>query len=319
MKVNKYAKIVVLAMLLIAAVQGFSQIGGNLAPLQYSIHTYSIEMDDEAYEAVWGIYPPGTTQAQLEAGTAVPLTPGVAYILVPPTPTWKSGGRAYFRVQFNGNMVPYNASVPGSGEYVIGYMETTIDGNACATAVVQDFILYGPFDVDIDLQAADPVEQCSDEDGVWHQPGDNVYQTTVQYEVTIEYPGTVLGGYIHDMTWNFDYQVVVDGEGAGANGTIASITISGGTVPVTPPIPPSSSNFTANCTVDPSQTTPLTFTIVYNEVLGVRQDIRLRIYDIYGSYAEQDIDEVNGTQTGNNIVNNSIYALPDVGHIEAWN
>ncbi len=316
---NKYAKILVLAMLLIAVVQGFAQIGGNLAPLQYSVHTYSIEMDDEAYQALWGIYPPGTTQADLEAGTAVPLTAGVAYTLVPPTPTWKSGGRAYFRVQFNGNMVPYNASVPGSGEYVIGYMETTIDGNACATAVVQDFILYGPFDVDIDLQAADPVEQCSDEDGVWHRPGDNVYQTTVQYEVTIEYPGAVLGGYIHDMTWNFDYQVVVDGEGAGANGTIASITISGGTVPVTPPIPPSSSNFTANCTVDPSQTTPLTFTIVYNEVLGVRQDIRLSISNIYGSYAEQDIDEVNGTQTGNNIVNNSIYALPDVGHIEVWN
>ena len=333
MRISKFCavrngeKLILLAVLLVVGLQGFSQIGGNFLPLQYSVHTYSIVMDDEAYEAVWGIYPYGTTEAQIMADhTSTALVAGVAYSNLNIDPA-KTGGRAYFKVQFNGNMAVYNGSEAPSpedhvGEYVIGYLETTIDGNACATAVVKPITLYSPFDVDIALGASEDPAKCADDADaslIYHLPKDTVFQTTVVYQVTVEYPDASVGGYVRDDEWTFDYQIIVDGEGSGTNGTIESIKVEGITTTLNPTIPSGSSSFTGTCLVEPSQATPLIFTVVYNDVLGVTQNIQLIISNILGSFSEPDIDEVNGTQNNNNVVSNTIYAMPDVGYIEEWN
>ena len=85
---NKYTKILVLAMLLIAVVQGFAQIGGSCAFAVF-YYTYSIEWTTERIKPC-GIYPPGTTQADLEAGSSSAYRRS-CLSLVPPTPLGKVG------------------------------------------------------------------------------------------------------------------------------------------------------------------------------------------------------------------------------------
>jgi hypothetical protein len=316
-------KILILSLLLLSGIGSLAQIGGNFSPLQYSIHTYSIVMDDIDYTAVWGIYPYGTTQTSLENNTAIALIEGTDYNDLHIIPA-KNGNRAYFRVQFNGNIAYYNGSeAPGPedhvGEYVLGFKETTDDGNACATAVIQPFTLYGPFDVDVAMNDPADVADCPDDDNVLHQPGDNVFQTEVVYLVNVEYPNAAVLGYIGGMSWSFNFEVKVDGESTGTNATIASIVAEGSTLPTNYTIPPGSSTFTDVCTVNPSDVNPVTFTIVFNDVLGVTQNVSFNITDIQGAYSEQDIDEVNSTQLNNNILANTIYGMPNVGQIEVWN
>jgi hypothetical protein len=48
----------------------------------------------------------------------------------------------------------------------------------------------------------------------------------------------------------------------------------------------------------------------------VDQEIIFEISSIKGFYNEQDIDEVNGT--AGNRLSHTIYAMPDVGQILAW-
>jgi hypothetical protein len=240
---------------------------------------------------------------------------GTDYTLV--IPSWKSGGRAYFKVQFSVLNAGVTTPTP-LNDYIIGYKETTVDGNACATAAVLPIHLYGPFDVDVALANAADALDCPDDTGDPKAPGFTTYQTSIDYLINVVFPDAGSGGYIADSTWTFNFLVEVNGEGAGANATIASITASGGTmIPIVWTPVAGTSSYPASCTIDPSQTTPITFTIVYNDVLGVTQDVSFSIEGIRGAFQEQDIDEVNGT-AGNSLTH-KIYSMPDVGDILAWN
>lgn len=308
-----YNIILTLCLLLTGTMMSMGQIGGNFSPLKFSVHEYSIEMDNTAYTAQWGIYPLGTTQAQLEAGTAVALLGnGTDYTFVS---TSKSGGRAYFRVQFNGSMAVYNESVPNSGQYLIGYVETTSDGYECASATLEPFTLYPPFDVDVALGPGYVAAECPTNSTVLIQ-GPPVTQTTFEYLVNVVYPGVSDGGYIEGETWSFNFEFDINGV-AGNNATIDNITATGiGMAPLSWTPVPGTSFYTAECVVNPSQVHPVTFTLVFNDVPEVDQEIIFEISSIKGFYNEQDIDEVNGT--AGNRLSHTIYAMPDVGQILAW-
>lgn len=289
-----------------------AQIGGNVSPLQYSVHTYSVVMDDPSYNSNWGLYVAGTTDNQIINGTATALVNGVDYTQV--GEPWESGGTTYFRIQFS-----TIANGPTAlGQYVVGYKETTSDAFLCVGAVSLTIEVFNPFDVDVEL--ADPADQanCNDDTGDLKTPGNLASQTTVAYLVNVVYPGAGEGGYDQDLTWSFDFTVTADGAGSGTNATIASITATG-----TDLIPRSyagavgTSSYTGSLTVDPSQVDPVTFTIVFNDVLGVNQAISFGIANIEGAYQEPDIDEVDGTP-GNSLTH-TIYSMPNVGDIVAWN
>lgn len=292
--------------------KGFAQIGGNTSPLQYSVHTFSVEMDDVAYISTWGVYPSGTDATAIENGTATPLVNGTHYTLL--QPVYTDAGFSYFEIQFS-----TTANGPlATGGYVIGYKETTSDGNLCVTALTLDITVYGPFDVDVALNDAGDDTVCPDDSGDPKEAGELSTQTTIEYLVDVIYPGAGEGGYEEDNTWTFSFEIDVDGAGSGTNGTIAGITASGtGMTDISWGAAVGSSNYNGSCTVDPSQVDPITFSITFNDVLGVNQNITFRIYDIQGTYQEPDIDEVNGT-SGNSLTH-TIYNMPDVGAILAWN
>ncbi len=314
MKEYRKIKYLLIVIFILTTNNLFAQIGGNLSPLKYSIHTFSILMYNESYDPEWGIYPSGTTAVEIENKTAVPLVNGTAYNQV--GATWKNGGYSYYKVQFNGNMTVYDGT-EGSGEYVIGYIEYTNDDFACATAVVRDFTLYPPFDVDAFLVGN--VERCPGGSGVLQRgvPGS---QTEVEYEVNIEYPDE-LGGYVEGMTWTFSFEVNITAVGSKA--TINRIETSGTAADrywvVPGDIPTGSTNFIGTFEVNPSETTPVTFSIIYNDVLGSEQDISFRIYDIMGSFGELDIDEIGGGNINGNIQNVQLNPMPNVGALTVWN
>jgi len=315
---KRETKIVFLFMLIalmIAAVKPLSaQIGGNTAPLQYSVHTYSIVMANTSYTPSWGLYPAGTTQSQIEGGTATALVDGTHYTMIPVIPAIV-GGRSYFKIQFSTLTNP-----TASAAYVVGYKETTNGSNLCVTAVVLDIRVWGPFDVDMSLNNLADAADCPDGSNDLRLPGDTEFQTTVSYLVTVVYPSLTDGGYITSasLPWSFNFEVSVDG-GIGTDGTISSITATAGggftQQDWTPPL--NTSVFPNSCSVTPSSVTPVLFTIVYNDVLGVEQDIYFKITDIRGPYGEQDIDVIKGSP-GNSTAN-TVYAMPDVGDILVWN
>lgn len=316
---KRVKKIVILCMLIVLMIGAgtplLAQIGGNAAPLQYSVHTYSIVMANTSYTPSWGLYPAGTTQLQIESGTVTALVNGTHYTMIPVIPSIV-GGRSYFKIQFS------TTSPTASGDYVIGYKETTDGSNLCITAVVLSIHVWDPFDVDMSLNdsAADEAD-CPDGSDQLKLPGDRVFQTTVPYLVTVTYPSSTEGGYASSpsLPWSFNFEIGVDGEGAGANATISSITATaaGGFVQQDWTPLPGTSVFLNSCSVTPSSVTPVLFTIVYNDVLGVEQDIYFKITDIRGPYGEQDIDVIKGSP-GNSTAN-TVYAMPDVGDILVWN
>ncbi|MFA9392249.1 MAG: hypothetical protein ACERKD_20725 [Prolixibacteraceae bacterium] len=299
----------------------YAQIGGNTTPLQYSVHTYSVVMDNSVYDAVWGIFPAGTSADDIEKGTAGALVPGTAYTIlgIP----WKEGSTAKFRVQFNGNMTAFDGTA-GSGEYVIGYMETTTGTSACATASAMPFILYEPFDVDIDLLDSDDSGICSDQQGILLE---NSLATThtVEYTVFITSPS---GGYVavNDVQWQFDFLINVVGANPALNATIASIVATNADMDAQSWDPGNQSTYSATCAVSPNGPDPtpgvnqVTFTVEFNDQLGVEQDVTFTISNIFGYYGELDFDIIDsGGDLNDNIATNTIWSMPDVGLIEAMN
>lgn len=298
-------------LLLVGSVPLLGQIGGNKAPLQYSVHTYSIEMDEVAYNAVWNLYSGGTTAEQIEAG-AVPLVNGTHYTRV--GAVTKSGGRAYFTIQFSFLLAGVNTPT-ATGNYVIGYLETTVDGNACATSRALPITVYAPFDLSVTLASA--AGACPDSEGTPLAPGNTATQTAVEYLVSMEFPGVDEGGYLDTLAkkWSFNFELLVDGEGSGTNATIVSITASGAEmldVSWTPV--PGSSSYIANCEISPSSESPVTITAVINDVLGVDQTVNFRIYDVKGPFEEIDVNSANNIGP-----TYTIYSMPNVGDIVAWN
>lgn len=310
-----YKKIGSLILLLIITLYVRAQIGGNSTPLLYSTHTYSILMGDDDYTPNWGLYPAGTLATAIEDNSAVALISGVDYTVVALPPSQQvSGGYAYWRIQFNLN-------IAAGTNYVIGYKETTADLNKCLTARVMTVQVQEPFDVDISM--SDPAsdgQRCGDESGVLQLPLSGTKQSTFIYTADITSPDLPSGGYEGGGTtdyWRFDFKIDVVGRGSlpGKDGTIASIRVEFGATTQT--FSPGTSSYTTDIQVNPASTTPVTFTVVYNEVPNITQDITFSISGIIGAYNELDIDERNNHPELNR-VSHVLFAMPDVGDITAW-
>lgn len=300
------------------ATMAMAQVGGNLTPLRLSQHTYSIQMGDVNFTPNWGLYPEGTTTGDIENNTATALVPGTDYTVIDlPLAERIVGGRSYWRVQFNRNIV-------ANTNYVIGYKETTADANECLTAVIQAITVHPEFDVDVAL--ADPdndKDRCGDPSSVLQQTV-GVQQTSISYRVWIEHPQNPPGYVESGGTgyWRFRFDITATGRGSLPNrhATIAGITATGTGMDALSWTPAAgSSSFYADVQVSPSSVTPVNFTVVFNEVLGVTQDINFTISAIQGAFLEPDVDEVNNTLENNNIVTNVIYGMPNVGPLVALN
>lgn len=314
-KMNIKIKIGALCLLMLTgALQTWAQIGGNLTPLLYSTHTYSVLMGDDDYTPNWGLYPAGTPATAIEDNSAVPLVNGTDYTIVTlPLSQQVVGGRAFWRIRFDRNIAVGTS-------YVIGYKETTDDENECLTAVVLTVTVQAAFDIDIALtdQTTNAL-RCGDESNQLQAPGFGTMQSTYEYTVAITSPATppgYEGGGSTDY-WRFDFEIKMVGRGSlpGKDGTIASVTAEFGTETHT--FTAGTSTLTADLQVDPASTTPVTFTIVYNEVPNITQDITFSISGILGAYSEPDIDEQNNHPELNR-VSHVLFAMPDVGAIAAW-
>jgi hypothetical protein len=290
----------------------WAQIGGQFTPLQYSTHTYSIAMGDANFTPVWGVYVEGTDEGDIESGLAVEASDYEVY------ETKKLAGIAYFTVRFADN----NTAM-ATGNYVIGYKETTNDTKLCTRAVVEPIILYNAFDVDVALHEDENPFDCPDGSGDL-KGQDLTSTTTIDYVVYVEYPtaGVPLNGYLGlagggTEKWKFTFDVEVNGI-SGTSATIASIEANAlGMATQTFSVTGTPSLYTGTCTVTPARLTPVTFTVVYNDQLGVSQDVSFKIRAIEGAYQEPDIDEVTGA--AGNTVTHTIWAMPDVGAITALN
>lgn len=289
----------------------YAQIGGQLAPLQYSEHTYSVKMGDANYTPSWGIYVSTTTADNIEDNVATPVT---GFEVLSST---KSGGIAYYKVRFAVSNTPMT-----TGDYVVGYKEVTNDTKLCTKAVVSNFHLYPAFDVDVELYDPATDEKKCAGDLVWKEK-DLSSTTTVRYKVFVNYPTDALGyiGTGGREKWSFKFRVQATGV-SGASSTIKSVSVaSEGTPPLLPiptfTVPANTSNKEWDCDVSPSSVSPLVFTVVYNDVLGVSQNIEFSINTILGAYEEPDVDEATNNLDDNKVTN-ILYELPNVSEIVAW-
>jgi len=294
-------------------------IGGNMLPLKYSAHTYSILMGDVGFTPNWGLYPEGTTAAEIEDGSAAAkaLDPLTDYSVVPLTPAEQiAGGRSYWKIIFNRNIDPMTS-------YVIGYKETTADLNKCLTAAVQSITVQPAFDVDVVL--TDPVNdgfRCGDD-------SDRLFEnlttstTTIEYTVLVVSPATPPGYVAGEGTdsWSFDFKISLVGDGPDVikNATIESITAVEGANTHTYSSANGLSVFPGDLTVTPASVTPVQFTVVYNEVLGSTQNVTFEISNIFGAFYEPDVDEEENIANGGNKVTHTIYSMPNVGELTALN
>ncbi|MGF7140916.1 hypothetical protein [Roseimarinus sediminis] len=323
---EKIKKIIYLSAVLILTILHLhaQEIGGKWDPLLNSVHTYQIPMGDISYTPNWGLYPSGTLAGAIEDGSAVAYTPGVDYDVIPLPPAEQiKDGASFWKIQFNRN-------INENQGYVIGYKETTADGNKCLTAVVRDVMVHPPFDVDVALNDDELSVACSENSGVLFQSVGTM-QTEVVYKVFIEHPADDPGYLSEGGRWSFKLNIKISGV-TGNNGSIASIDATdrlpeeAGAVNLFSVAPAlgtdeyTTADIMVNASGDPSATvTPVYLTVVYNEVLGESQNIELEIFSIYGSFEERDIDEVNNTREGNNIVRHTKYAMPAAGDIIALN
>jgi hypothetical protein len=313
---RRYKILFLLSVLMIVSFnQLFAQIGDKLSPLQYSVQTYEIQMGDSLNTPSWDIYIGGTTKEQIENGTATKLVDGTNYTWK--KPLVKSGGKSYFKVQFS--VVIGGVSVPTpQGPYVVGYKETTSDGLSCISAVVKSIHLYGPFDVDLSLKNPGDAATCPDGSNVPKLPGTLVFYDTVQYLVTMTYPGLTEGGYNASGTWNFSFTVAPVVEQSGKNDTIVSITATGsGMDNITWGAATGKIKYTGSCTISPATVTPVTFIVIFKDILGQNQNISFSLNYIIGANSEPDIDEISNTP-GNSLTH-QIYAMPGGSSISAWN
>lgn len=312
-------KLVMILLLLGVGTAGWAQeIGGNLSPLKYAVHLYSIQKGDVTYTPNWALYQEGTTANEIEDGTAEfkKMTLGTHYaVLAPSASEAVDATRAYWKIQFK-DIAP--------GTYVIGYRESTGGTNDCLTAVVKDITVYPPLDVDIELVNSGDAESCGGQSGTPQGSTQNLNQLTteVQYRVYMEYPQDPFF-YVADggtENWQFNFTVTATDAVAGANSTIAGISVNtGGTVTTPFASAVGQSNFTGTLLV-PLGTTEVVLTITYYDVLGVDQSIGLQLGSIFGAYQEADVDIVENTVGGGgNSLTHTIWSMPNVGAITALN
>lgn len=312
-------KLVMILLLLGVGTAGWAQeIGGNLSPLKYAVHLYSIQKGDVSYTPNWALYQAGTTANEIEDGTAEAkkMTLGTHYVvLVPSASEAVDPSRAYWKIQFK-DIAP--------GTYVIGYRESTGGTNDCLTAVVRDITVYPPLDVDIELVNSGDAESCGGQSGTPQNATQNLNQLTteVQYRVYMKYPDNpayVSSGGVGN--WRFNFTVTATGAVAGANSTIAGIQATApGMTTATFNDAVGFSAYTGTLIVTPMAITEVVLTVTYYDVLGVDQGIKVELGSIFGAYQEADVDIVENTPGGGgNLVTHTIFSMPNVGAITALN
>jgi hypothetical protein len=296
-----YSKISITLLLLILSIIIKAQVGGNVTPMQYSTHTYSVDMEEESNNPVWKIYSGHISANDIESGgfEANLVTRNVQY-------TVNSDdiieGEAIIEILFNGNMVP--------GLYTISYLETNDD--LCFKTIVLHITMQGPFDIDVNLDNPADAANCPDLSDLFKDPLATNYQTTIPYSISMVNPDTD-DGFYSGSTWTFNYAVQITGRSAGLNSTIASVLIEYDGYSQLITLPGTSSAYNNSLTVNNSSTvTEVLISVTFNDQLGVTQDVRFELSEIEGAYLESDVD-------GFDRVDHVIFGMPDVGVITALN
>lgn len=291
----KYKITVVFLMTLMLSLKVFSQVGGNSSPLQNSTHTYSILMGDDEDAPSWRILSGTLTAQDIDLGLGVVVVRNVGYIVEREE---ISGGYARITIEFSGTMAP--------GNYTMAYKETNDDN--CFRTVAYNFTLHPPMDVDVVLANGADAARCPDLSGTPEPPGFRAYRTTVSYIVRLTHPAVYAG-----TNWQFRLIATVTGQ-SGASATVYQITADDGndsTIDNTFTPAPGLSTFSQDYAVSNTYSQVL-FTVTYNDVLGIDQNVRFEITAIEGSYLEIDVD-------ASNRVDHTIYLMPAAGDLEAMN
>lgn len=285
---------------------GFAQaIGGNATPLYSSTHKYTVDMSDAGNNFSWSVYAGHITSAQIDAGTVTPL---------PATGYYKFGeidvdgtGKAYVNITFDGDLanLPYLGYSGSNGQYTIVYNEATTGTYVCDRSIVYHLVLQPPIDIDVDL-AIVSANKCPDQSNT-PQEGTSS-QTSRDYKVSLVFPATN-PGYV--STWNFTMDVEIKGK-SGANASIHSVSVGATTIATSI----NQSTYSFNYDVTTVGIRDVTVTVVFNDQLGVEQDVIVELPYISAFYDERDHDEI--FKTTGNIVTDVIWAMPDVGAITAW-
>jgi hypothetical protein len=287
-------------MLLSASVM--AQVGDKFTPMQYSTHTYSVEMDEETNTPVWKIYKNHITANDVESGNfeADLQTRNSDYLVLSDD---IESGVAIIKIQYNGNMEP--------GNYTIAYRETNND--FCYKTLVKTITMQGPFDVDVELNNVSDADDCPDLSDEFKDPDADDYQTTIAYKISLVNPDPDTDDGYSGSSWSFNYDVEIEGRVAGQNSSIATVLVeyAGYSNEITVTGNPSVYDNSLTVDNDP-QVDEVIISVTYNDQLGVTQDVLFEISEIEGAYTEFDIDPFER-------VTNIIYGMPDVGDITAIN
>lgn len=294
----KYYFLIVLLVIILSSVKGFTQVGGNSAPLQNSTHTYRIDMGDVDDIPSWRIFDGTIDASDIDLGLGTVMIRGVDYKV---TNENISGGEAFITIDFSGAMAP--------GDYTLAYKETNDDN--CFRTVAFSFTLHPPFDVDVELVNAADALRCSDLSGTPELPGFTNYRTSITYRVYLASPDPDVNEY--DGNWQFRFIATATGQ-SGASASVYQVTADNGNNgsienTYTPAVV--LSTFSQDYAVSSAYSEVL-FTVIYNDVLGVDQNIRFELTAIEGGFREIDLDN-------NDRVNHVIWAMPNAGDIEAMN
>lgn len=275
-------------------------VGGANNPLQYSTHSYSITMLD--YGTNWGngstgweIYPAGDWS-----------TPETDYSIY----YSNSGNDVTAEITF-GNLA--------TGNYDLVFTEEDLSN--CTAQKSYSITVGAAFDVDIDEVA----NQCPTDDNAILNVGSQVDADGTGRTTSITYTINMMSSYESNWQFNYDVTIAEDG-GGGTDASVNSISFDDGAKGNILVTPASSSSGTVNVTYNSGDpTVVIGMTVVYNDIHGTTQAVKVALSDITGSSQEVDLnvelssegDDVVGLDgnSDQNEVEHLIQDLPIPGNI----
>lgn len=249
----------------------FSGVGGYNNPLLNSTHNYEITMDNEANlsrsGSGWRIYPTGNR-----------TTPETCSIV-----TTNSGKLVSAEVTFDGSLVVGNT-------YDLVFTEFTDEG--CSNQEYMTFTLGAPFDVDI----AEIDNNCpSDNNKIFalgaevQSNGTTLTSTTVNY--TISLVSSTYGG-----NWQFEYEITISEQDGGTDASVASVLFTDGGKNNWLSSPPTTTSGIVSVQYNSANpTTVINLQVVYNNIHGTTQEVKVALSNIEGEGHEEDYNVTLGT------------------------
>jgi hypothetical protein len=308
-----------LLLLLLASVvtQAQTSIGGSATPLLYSVHCYKITMGNALNTTEWGIYEHISIHNQTTARDSVEhhshRYTAPTDFKIDLTKSGKAAGFDSITIGFTGTLVVGQT-------YTLVYKETS--SAECYIYEYFDFTLQEAIDIDLDPDGnVRNALNCPDSSLVYVE-GNGTFtvpstRTTIRYAVEITNPDGVDTTYTPAIipaskgVWSFNYQISVTGQ-SGPSATIAEINFD-------PPwitIPVGASVYNGSATV--SNGIPnYAMLITFNDAPSVEQKIVINLTTLRGSFQEIDIDEKNGTTSGQNELTHIINDMPAPSYIAA--